>query len=407
MFYQDGHALIYDAMLTLMDRHEPIDMLTVSDVLRRRDHLDKLGGSLYLAELMEMVPTAANAAHYARLIRDKAALRSVINLGSVLTTAAFEQEDVGGIMDRAQRAILEISNRQSMSSFADLEELLQGVIHQANHPPQDEITGVTTGFFDLDRMTSGLQRGDLIIIAARPSVGKTALAMQLAVNACAAHEALPVAVFSLEMSKEQLAMRLLCSEARVNSMAFRNGQLDSPDWGRIFDTSERIRTLPLMIDDTPRMSVLDIKARTKRLQIERGLGMIVIDYLQLLHSHQRSDSRQQEISAISRDLKIMAKEMNVPVVALSQLSRAVESREKKIPQLSDLRESGALEQDADVIGFIYREDVYDSNKPPVAKIIVAKQRNGPTGEVRLAFNKIFARFDNLAHDYPYPAASGG
>jgi replicative DNA helicase len=337
-FTREAHAFIYDAMLTLHERRDPIDLVSLTDILRRRGHIEKVKGSTYMAELMERATTSINAEHHARIVREKAMLRAVINIGTSITADAYEARDLQEILGFAQRSIQELSSTGNEASFAEVHTLLHQAIRQAGAVTGDELLGLTTGFPDLDQRTSGLQRSDLIIVAARPAMGKTSLAMQLAIAASSEHQAQSVIFFSLEMSKEQLAIRLLCGEARVNSQAFRRGQLSPDQWNNIMGAADRLSPIPLLIDDTSSLSPLDIRARVNRIQAERGVGMIIVDYLQLLRSTKSSSSRQQEISEISRDLKIMAKDFNIPVVALSPLSRAIEHRNNGVPQLSDLRE---------------------------------------------------------------------
>jgi replicative DNA helicase len=399
-FYQEAHRLIYDTMLTLMERGDAIDLETVTDVLRRRGSLDKVGGSVYIAELMECVVTTANIAHHARIVRDKALYRGMINIGSDISASAYAQEDLPGLINRMQEALLSVAGAQSTSAFSTLHDLMTDTIRNAQHADERDLTGIHTGFHGLNTITSGFQNSNLIIVAARPSQGKSALALQFALAAAQSLNGLPVAVFSLEMSREELGMRILCSEACVDSACLKRGFLDRAEWGLIFAASDRLDHLPMLIDDTSSLSVLDVRTRAKRLQMEHGLGMVVIDYLQLMSSSgKRQENRQQEVSDISRDLKILAKDLNVPVIALSQLSREVEHRSPPVPVLSDIRDSGAVEQDADVVLFIYRGDIYEPNADVGAKLMVAKQRNGPTGEVRLSFSQTFARFDDRVHDY--------
>lgn len=401
-FYRPAHAKIYEAVLDLFERNEPIDLLTVSEVLRRRNHLEEVGGSTYLATLLEIVPTSANIRHYARLVREKAILRSLINVATEIIAESYEHtEDVEDLLDRAERMIFEISEQRVNAAFANLKELLKDSIRYTEqlYERHELITGLPTGFRDFDQLTAGLQPSDLIIIAARPGMGKTSFALNIARNVGIKirEPRDAVAVFSLEMSKEQLAMRMLCAEARIDSSRLRRGYLDKNEWGRLVNAANDLSEVPIFIDDSPGLSVLDIRAKARRLQAEHGLSLIIIDYLQLLRGRGRVENRQQEISEISRSLKALAKELKVPVMALSQLSRAVEQRGDRIPQLADLRESGAIEQDADLIVFIYRDEVYnkETKDKGIAKIIVGKQRNGPTGEIDLAFLKEYARFETL------------
>jgi replicative DNA helicase len=401
-FYRDAHRKIFDAILALFERSEPIDLLTVSEMLRRRNQLEDIGGATYLATLLEAVPTAANIRYHARMVRETAILRSLINVATEVIAECYEHtDDVEELLDRAERMIFEISEQRVNAAFANLKDLLKDSIRYTEqlYERHELITGLPTGFRDFDQLTAGLQPSDLIILAARPGMGKTAFALNIARNVGMrvreAREA--VAVFSLEMSKEQLAMRMLCAEARIDSSRLRRGYLDKSEWGRLVNAANDLSEMPVFIDDSPNLTVLDLRAKSRRLQAEHGLGLVIIDYLQLLRGRGRVESRQQEISEISRSLKALAKELRVPVIALSQLSRAVEQRGDRIPQLADLRESGAIEQDADLIVFIYREEIYnkDTKDKGIAKLIVGKQRNGPTGDIELAFLREYARFETL------------
>jgi replicative DNA helicase len=395
-FYQDAHRLIYDAMLTLLERHDPIDLETVTDVLRRRGSLEKIGGSVYLAELMEGFVTTANIAHHARIVRDKALYRGMINIASDLSASAYAQEELPALVNRMQEALFSISGAQQTAAFSTLYTLVRDTIRQAQQADARDLTGVHTWFHELNRLTSGLQNGNLIIVAARPSMGKSALALQLALAAAQSLEGLPVCIFSLEMSREELGSRLLCSEARVDSQRLKSGVCGQEEWALIWEASARMENVPILVDDTSSLSVLDVRTRAKRLQMERGLGLVVIDYVQLMSAHKRTENRQQEVSAISRELKILAKELDVPVIALSQLSREVEHKSPPRPVLSDLRDSGALEQDADLVLFIYRGDLYEPNTDEgFAQLLIAKQRNGPLGTVLTRFHDTFARFDEV------------
>jgi replicative DNA helicase len=401
-FYRPPHRKVFEAILALFERNEPIDLLTVTEVLRRRNHIEEIGGSAYLASLMEAVPTAANVLHHARMVRETAILRSLINVATEVIAECYEHtEDVEELLDRAERMIFEISEQRVSAAFANLKELLKDSIRYTEqlYERHELITGLPTGFRDFDQLTAGLQPSDLIIIAARPGMGKTSFALNIArnVGVRVQEPRQAAAIFSLEMSKEQLALRMLCAEARIDSSRLRRGYLDKNEWGRLVNAANDLSDTPIFIDDSPGLTALDIRAKARRLQAEHGLSLIIIDYLQLLRGRGRVESRQQEISEISRSLKALAKELKVPVVALSQLSRAVEQRGDRIPQLADLRESGAIEQDADLIVFIYRDEVYnkETKDKGIAKIIVGKQRNGPTGEIELAFLKEYARFETL------------
>jgi replicative DNA helicase len=401
-FYRDSHRKIFEVILDLFERTEPIDLLTVTESLRRRGQLDAMGGSAYVATLLETVPTAANIRYHARMVREKAILRSLINVSTEVIAECYEHtEDVEELLDRAERLIFEISEQRVNAAFTGLKELLKDSIRYTEqlYERHELITGLPSGFRDFDQITAGLQPSDLIIVAARPGMGKTAFALNIARNVGMRMRdpRQAVAVFSLEMSKEQLALRMLCAEARIDSSRLRRGYLDKQEWGRLVNAANDLSDVPVFIDDSPGLSALDIRAKARRLQAEHGLSLIIVDYLQLLRGRGRVENRQQEISEISRSLKALAKELKVPVVALSQLSRAVEQRGDRMPQLADLRESGAIEQDADLIVFIYRDEVYnkETKDKGIAKIIVGKQRNGPTGDVDLAFLKEYARFETL------------
>jgi replicative DNA helicase len=399
-FYRGAHRKIYRAMLELSERNEPADLITLSEVLRTRGELADVGGSSFLAELAERVPTAANVMYYARIVRERAVLRGLITAATDIASRGYEAtEDVKELLDRAEQSIMAIADREVKAAFVRMDDLVVKTFHMVEqlHQQKEAVTGVTTGFHDLDRLTAGLQPSDLIIVAARPSVGKTALCLNMAVNA-ALHGHVGVAVFSLEMAKEQLALRMLCSEARIDLGSVRTGRINDGQLGEIAHAAHVLAAAPIYIDDTPALSVLELRAKARRLKRDPDtkLGLIMVDYLQLMRGSESKDSREQEISEISRSLKALAKELNVPVLALSQLNRKVEDRNPPIPRLADLRESGAIEQDADVIAFIYRDAAYDedSAKKGLTEIIIAKQRNGPTGSVELTFIREYTRFED-------------
>ncbi len=399
-FYLQSHKTIFEAMLDLDEAAEPLDLLTVTEHLRKKGDLDKIGGAAYVASLTNVVPTAAHIEYYGRMVEESALLRNLIQLATRISTKGYQgEEDAERLMLEAERMLAELGNKRASAVFASLREIIVSSLQnlQYIYEHKGEITGVPTGFKDLDKMCSGLQSGDLIIVAARPSMGKTSLGMQVAFQAAQGLQK-GVAVFSLEMSKEQLVQRMLCSEAGVDLHKLRSGGLNEDDWGILMNKSREMAKIPLYIDDSAVLSVRQIKAKARRLQAEKGICLIVIDYLQLMHSGGRVENRQQEIAEISRSLKGLAKEMNVPVMALAQLSRSVEQRQDKKPIMSDLRESGSLEQDADVVMFIYRDDYYnlESEKKGIAEIIVGKQRNGPVGIAELAFVKEYTKFLNLS-----------
>ena len=401
-FYREAHRKIFKAMVELFEKNEPADLVTLTNLLKERGQLGSLGGASYLAELVDAVPMAVNAAHYAKIVQEKASLRRLIEQAASITTRCFEDKgDVEEILDFAERSIFDISENKIKPSFYTLGEILTDTYKAVEEAYENKVlvTGVPTGFQGLDEKTSGFQPGDFIVIAGRPSMGKTALALNIARNA-SLETVEPAAVFSLEMSKEQLSLRMLSSEARIDSSRMRGGFLSESDLARINRAAGALYDIPIYIDDSPAISALEIRAKARRMKMDKGLGLVVIDYLQLMRGRASAERRELEISEISRSLKALAKELNIPVVALSQLNRKVEERTNKRPVLSDLRESGAIEQDADVILFIYRDEVYhkeeDNPNKGIAELILAKQRNGPIGSVRLAFLDTYTRFEDLA-----------
>lgn len=402
-FYRESHRKIMRAMIELNDHREPCDLITLTTILKKKGELEEVGGGAYLATLVDFVPTAANIAYYGRIVKEKAIARNLISAATEIVTDGYdEQAEIEELLDKAQKTIFEISENRIKTPYFQLSAILKDTIKYIGdlYEKKEHTTGVPTGFIDLDHKTAGFQRSDLIIIAGRPSMGKTAFALNIAQYASMyAEPRCPVAVFSLEMSKEQLVTRLLCSEARVDASRLRTGHLLDGEWDKVMRGAERLFEAQLFIDDTPAISVLEMRAKARRLKAEHHIGMIVVDYLQLMRGSGSPESRQQEISEISRSLKALAKELSVPVVALSQLNRGLESRNDKRPMMSDLRESGAIEQDADVIMFVYRDEVYNKDNPDVrgkAEIIIGKQRNGPIGTVNLTFLGEFTRFENYA-----------
>jgi replicative DNA helicase len=397
-FFLDSHRRIFEKMIALTERIMPIDLITLGDELRRAGEFEQIGGATYIASLIDGVPRTDTIEPYAKIVKAKSMLRKLITASNQIIALAFEEEDEAEvIVDKAEQMIFQIAEDRARVGFQYVGDVahqrLEQIEQMAGRP--EMITGVPTGFTDFDRMTSGLQRQELIVIAARPSMGKTALALNMAQYA--SKNANVVGIFSLEMSAPQLVSRLLCSEARVDAHRLRTGYLNREEWARLADGLRRLCETKVYIDDTPGVGVLEMRAKSRRLKAEHGLDLLIIDYLQLMAGRGRIESRQQEVSQISRDLKILAKELDVPVIALSQLSRAPEQRSEHKPQLSDLRESGAIEQDSDVVCFIYREEVYnptDDNQGK-AELIVGKQRNGPTGSIELAFLKEFTRFENM------------
>ncbi|MCC6445174.1 MAG: replicative DNA helicase [Armatimonadetes bacterium] len=408
-FYWEHHQDIFSAIVDIADRDEPVDLITLTNQLRVTGKLDRIGGVEYVETVLDAVPSAANIEYYAKIVEQKAILRRLIGVASdVLGQAYGTVEDVDELVDRAERMIFGVAQRRVGQYFSPLRPLLTESFERIEHISMNKggTTGVETGFTDLNYITSGLQPSDLVILAARPSMGKTSLAMGIGQHV---GKQLPAAIFSLEMSKEQLAMRMICSEARVDAHRLRTGYLTDDDFSKIARAVDQLWDARIFIDDSPDCSVMEMRAKCRRLKAEQGeLGLIVVDYLQLIRGHTRSENRNTEITEIARSLKSMARELKVPVMALSQLSRAVERREDKHPMLSDLRESGSIEAEADVVMFIYRPKYYDQKgeispesqqEGEEAEIIIAKQRNGPTGTVRVTFIPKYAKFENRAPDY--------
>jgi replicative DNA helicase len=403
-FFRDAHRRIFDKMVVLTDRREPVDLVTLKDELARGNELEEVGGPAYISALTDGVPRSANVEFYAKIVKEKSTLRRLIQSANEVLGRAYDaEENADDLLDEAERSIFEIADQKMRTGFVHVGELAAGgyqLIEQLQ-AHKGLVTGVPSGFLDLDTLTSGFQKSDLVIVAARPSMGKTSFVLNIAMH-CGVEAGKTVGIFSLEMTKEQLFMRMLTSEARVDAHRFRGGFLGEQDYARIVDAFGRMHDAKVFIDDTPSLGILEMRAKSRRLKLEHGLDMLVVDYLQLMQGRGRFENRQQELASISRALKILAKELGVPILALSQLSRAPEARGDHRPQLSDLRESGALEQDADVVLFIFREEMYSNDGEPrpemegIAEILIGKQRNGPTGTVRLAFLKQFTRFENLA-----------
>jgi replicative DNA helicase len=400
-FYRDTHRKIFNALINLSERDEPADLITLTNELRKIDQLDAIGGASYLASLIDSVPTAANIEYYAKIVKEKAILRKLIQTSTEIITQSYEDRgDVEGFLDEAERAIFDISEKRVRPSFYSIREIVKDSFTTIERlfKKKELVTGVPSGFKELDRMTAGFQPSDLIIIAGRPSMGKTAFCLDVAEYA-AIDNKIPVAIFSLEMSKEQLVIRMLCSQAHVEGTRLRTGYLNESDWPKLTIAAGNLSEAPIYIDDTAALSALELRAKARRLKADRGLGMVIVDYLQLMKGRARVESRQQEISEISRSLKALAKELNIPVIAVSQLSRKTEERTGNRPQLSDLRESGAIEQDADLILFIYRDEIYnrseDNPNRGKAEVIIGKQRNGPIGKIDLAFLDKFTTFKDL------------
>jgi len=398
-FYRDAHRRIFDAMAALAERSQPIDLVTLKDELVRESALEAVGGAQYLGALVDGVPRITNVEHWSRIIKEKAVLRNLIHAGNRIVQSCLEGEDeAAALLDQAEQSIFAIAEKRIRAGFQSMREIVKESFRTIDQLSQskDVVTGLATGFVDIDEMTSGLQKGDLVIVAARPAMGKTSFCLNVAQHV-ALRVGETVGLFSLEMSKEQLALRLLCADARIDAHRLRTGKLNEKDWARLAKSYNDLSQSRLFIDDSATISPLEMRAKCRRLKAEHGLALIIVDYLQLVTSAGRSENRQQELSAISRSMKGLAKELACPVIALSQLSRAPEARTDRRPQLSDLRESGAIEQDADIVMFIYREEEYkptDENRG-IAEIIIGKQRNGPTGSRKLAFIKEFTRFENL------------
>lgn len=407
-FYRTAHGTIFAAMTDLFNRGEPIDLVTVTNALREKGRLEEVGGAAFVARLLNEVLPAANAQHYARIVHDKAVLRRLIEQANAIAKRCYaEQGSTEEIVDFAEAALFAVTEKKARQSFYPLSKLIDRSIDFLEEKQKNKslVTGVPTGFTQIDHLTSGLQNADLIILAARPSMGKTALALNIARNA-AVEAGVPVAIFSLEMSKEQITLRLLCAEARIDSSKLRSGFFTLEDWERVTEAASTLSSAPIFIDDSPGLTALEVRAKARRLKMDKNIGLVVIDYLQLMQGRPGAERRELEISEISRALKSLAKELDLPVLALSQLNRMLEQRTDKRPRLSDLRESGALEQDADVVAFIYRDEVYNPEETNpnrgTAEILLAKQRNGPTGDVRLTFLSAYTRFENMATEAMRP-----
>jgi replicative DNA helicase len=403
-FYKPAHQRIFAAMIALFERSEPVDLITLIEELRRRGELEKVGGEYYLTELTTRITTAANVEYHAHIVLEKALMRQLIASSSEVASRAYsETEDALDLLDEAEQKVFQISEQRMKKSFVSMNTAVHSTMEmlESIHGKHSGVTGVPSGFTELDNYTGGFQKSDLIVVAGRPSHGKTALVLSISRNASILHD-IPIGFFSLEMSSQQLVLRLICAEARVDAQSVRTGRLPEDEWRKLSTSIGKLYKAKIFIDDTPALTALEIRAKSRRLKAEHNVGLIIVDYLQLMQGPKNIQSREQEISSISRSLKALAKELNTPVVALSQLNRAVEMRGDKRPVLADLRESGAIEQDADVVVFVHRPEMFgimtDENNEPtegMAELIIGKQRNGPTGSARLSFIKQYARFENL------------
>ncbi len=398
-FYDPKHRIIFQAILHLFERNVAIDILTIADVLESKKELEKIGGSAYLSQLASLVPSAGNVTYYAQIVRKKGSLRRLIHTAGEISNLGFhEEDDVENVLDKAEQMLFSISQKNLKQNFVSIASVLHSTFERIDelHRDQNKLRGLSTGYFDLDDKLGGLQKSDLVVLAARPSMGKTSLALDI-MRHIGVNSKVPVAIFSLEMSKDQLVDRLLSSQSDVDLWKIRTGRLNEEDFERLGEAMGVLSEAPIFIDDAAGCNIMEVRTKARRLQAEHGVGLIVVDYLQLM-SGRNTDNRVQEVSEISRSLKILARELNVPVVALSQLSRGLENRPDKVPQLSDLRESGSIEQDADVVMFIYREDMYkgkESKRPNIAEIHIKKHRNGPTGQIDLFFDASKTSFKNL------------
>ncbi|MCA9801804.1 MAG: replicative DNA helicase [Cyanobacteria bacterium HKST-UBA02] len=401
-FYRKAHQVIYAAMLDLYEDNEPIDIVTVSQYLKDEGKLDNVGGRQYITDLSLSVATTANLEYYGKVVQEKAILRQLIKAGTEIVGSCYEETDAETALDKAEHLIFTLAQKKEMQQLVHIKNIVEISFQkiEERYENRDSLSGVPSGFYDLDALTSGFQPSDLVIIAARPSMGKTAFVLNIAQHVAVEHN-IPVAVFSLEMSKESLVMRMLCSEAEIDSNRLRTGHMHTSDWTKLASAMGRLGEAPIYIDDSALVNSLEMRAKCRRLKSEmNGLGLVIIDYIQLMQGRKQTDNRVQEVSEISRSLKTLAREINVPVIALSQLSRAVEARQNKRPMLSDLRESGSIEQDADLVAFIYRDEYYnpETEQRGEAEIIIAKQRNGPTGTVELLYQGSITRFLNKVHN---------
>jgi replicative DNA helicase len=401
-FYKEPHRKIFTSIVNLYNTSKAVDLITLIEELKKNGSVNEVGGPSYITGLVNSVPTSANILHYAKIVKEKAVLRHLINTATQIVQESYEPEsDVDELVDRAERLIFEVGSRKVDSNVIHIKDIIKDSIEKIDllYQRKQNVTGIPTGFVDFDSMTAGLQESDLIIVAGRPSMGKSALAGCIAEHV-GINLKIPLAFFSLEMSKEQLVQRMLCSHAKVDAHKVRTGFLSQSDWPHLTNAAGKLSEAPIFIDDTPALSILELRAKARRFKSQHGIKLIIVDYLQLMKGPQKIENRQQEISEISRSLKALARELNAPVIAVSQLSRAVEQRSDRRPQLSDLRESGAIEQDADLVVLLLREEYYNETEENkgIAEINIAKQRNGPVGTIRLAFISEYARFENLARE---------
>ncbi|MFH1287460.1 MAG: replicative DNA helicase [bacterium] len=402
-FYRSAHRKIFSAIVELYEQSQPVDLITLTENLRKKNLLEEIGGAAYLTAVLENTDTTANVEHHSRIVKEKSTLRELINAaGHIMSESISDEKEADSILENAERLILDVSKEKIKQGFVSAKDILKGTFDNIEklYRRKEYVTGVSTGFPKFDMLTAGLHKGDLIIVAGRPSMGKTSLCLTMAQNVAVAQK-IPVAIFSLEMSREQLVQRMLCAEARVNAHDVRSGFIKESDWPKLTIAGGKLAESPIFIDDSSMMSELEMRIKARRLMSMQNIGLIIVDYLQLMQSARRTENRQQEITNICRSLKALAKELNVPVMVLSQLSRAVESRGDHVPQLADLRESGSIEQDADLVVFIYRKEYYEKEPSPevenIAEIIIGKQRNGPVGSVELTFIKEYTKFENLSH----------
>ena len=398
-FYKEAHRKIFSVIVGLYEKDREVDIITVSEELRNKGAIESVGGPSHIQELINSVPTAANAYQHAKIVKDKAIVRNLINAATQVVAQSYDNDgDIDGLLDDAESAIFNATQHKANKSFSPMRDIVLDSLERVDvlYQAKGNITGIATGFYDLDDYTSGLQKSDLVVVAARPSMGKTALALDMAQHV-GLEQRLPVAIFSLEMTKEQVGLRMLCSIGRINQHRLKTGQLEEEDWGKLTSSARLLSESHVFVDDTANLSVLEIRAKTRRLSAKYKLGLVIVDYLQLIRGRARIENRQQEISEISRSLKALARELEVPVIAVSQLSRAVEARTDKRPLLSDLRESGAIEQDADLVLLLMRPGYYNSKSlelKGIAEVTIAKQRNGPTGTIPLTFIEEYAKFEN-------------